>query len=189
VTTVLEQQITPVNELLTLCQFQLNDSANLLNDCGNNYLSSLNYVYSIGNIFQNSRCVEDGLIFFCNAINFLCGNSSNSSSSLREECAQVRDEQCIAEWRVIENLINAPLPDCNSFDDGANLTVSDISVMSCPDGFDIFCGICHPKCGESFQFNDRLVAAFDTWAIVLWVINFTGGIITLIVSIKKRNNM
>ena len=172
-----------------MCQSQMNDHIDSLNNCNNNYILALNYVYNLGVVFRNYQCVEDGLNFFCDAINFLCEVSTDNSSLLSEECVQIRDNQCLAEWRIVRNLFNASLPDCNTFNEGANLTVSDISSLPCPAHLDVFCGLCLPICGEQFPFNDSVETAFNAWKIILLIVSLSGGVVNLIVSIIKHKKM
>ena len=185
----LDQQIrSSTNILAGVCQFKLNKSTDLFNNCSN-IASNLNHVYSLGAILQNDRCVEDGVDFFCDVIDFLCDGSTNSSLSLSEECVQIRDNQCAGEWRVVENFLNLSLPDCSSFDEGANLTVSITPQLPCPDDFGVFCGLCLPICGRTFAYSDSVVTAYNVWQIITLIIGLTGGVITLIASIVKHTTM
>ena len=166
------------------CQSKLNISVDLFSNCT---ASSLNYVYSFGDILHNDQCVEDGLEFFCSAFDFLCDGVY--SLSLSEECSQIRDNKCATEWRIVENFVNITLLDCSSFDEGVNLTVSVTPQLPCPDDFGVFCGLCLPICGETLQYTDSVVTAYDVWLIVMLVISLIGGVITLIASIVKRATM
>jgi len=173
--------------LAELCQRKLNRTAELFNNCSN-ITSTLNYVYSLGFILHNDQCVKDGLDFFCKVINFLC-DGSNSFSSLTEECVQIRDNQCSGEWRIVDNFLNLSLLHCSSFDEGANLTESVTPQLPCPDDFGVFCGICLPLCGESLSYSDSVVTAYNASLIIMLVISFIGGMITLIASIVKHTTM
>jgi len=174
--------------LLGLCQSELNITGDFLNDC-NDTISAFNQVFNLGAVFKDYQCLNDGLKFFCDAIYFLCNGSTNVPSFLSEDCVQVRDDQCAPEWRSVGNLLNASLPDCSSFDEGANLTVSDIPVLPCPDNFGVFCGLCLPICGQALPFSDSAVTAYNVWQIILLIVLLTGAIITWIASIIKRKTM
>ena len=137
--------------------------------------------------------MENGLHFFCGAINiFFCDEflwgDGNGTLSLTEECVQIRDNQCAAEWRIVGNLFNLSLPDC-IFDDGDDLIVSDIPPLPCPDHFGIFCvSLCLPLCGEPFL-TDISSTTNSKWLTGLYVLSFIGGIMTLIASVVKRKTM
>jgi len=184
--TDVEQQIISSNVLVTMCQSL---SIDLLNDCSNEYISSLNGLYYFGTIFRNYECLEDGLNFFCDAISFFCGGPTNDSSLLGEECVQIRDNKCVAEWATVENLFNASLPDCSSFNEDSNLTIPDISTVPCPSPLRKFCGLCLLVCGNQFPFSDSVETAFYVWQIIFLIISLSGGVINLIVSIIKYENM
>ena len=168
------------------CQSKLNISVDLFSNCT---VSSLNYVYSIGVILHNDQCVEDGLEFFCNAIDFLCDGSTNNSLSLSEECIQIRDSKCATEWRIVENFVNITLPNCSNFVEGASSTVSATPQLPCPDNFGVFCGLCLPICGEISLFSDGVLTAYKVWLIIMLAISLTGGVITFIASVVKRATM
>ena len=183
-----EENIVSKNTLIEICQSQTTD---VLNDCDYDNLSAiiaLQSVYNLGAGLGNLDCSEDGLQFFCHAINFL-SDDHNGLLSLSEECVQIRDNQCAAEWRIVKSLFNTSLPDCNSFNKSDNLTVSDISHLPCPYNFGVFCDfLCLPLCsGEPHK--GSVVAAYNIFSITLYLISIVGGIIALIVSVIKRKKM
>jgi len=184
-----ELNITSDNLLLEACELISNESMHLI--CSISDVSALNSVYNVGIMLGNEQCTEDGLEFFCNAVSFLCNDylwsDGNSTSSLSEECVQIRDNQCATEWRIVENLFNLSLPDCSSFDEGANLTLSDAPILPCPNDFGVFCGLCLPLCSSPLPKDIRTTYAALT--IVLFVITLIGGVIVLITSIRKRKTM
>ena len=170
--------------LLDMCQ---SENINLFENCLAPEATAISTVYNIAE--RKSSCTRNGLQFFCEAISFLCDGSTNISSTLSKECVQTRDNRCAGEWRIVENFLNLSLPDCSSFDEGANLTVSNIPVLPCPDTFGVFCGsLCFPLCGEPVLAED-LADVYNVMMILLYVINLTGGVITLIASIIKRKTM
>ena len=178
--------------LLEACESISNESLCLTcDDCDMSEVTALYSVYNVGAMLGNRHCTEDGLNFFCNAVSFLChdflNNNSNSTLSLSEECVQIHDNQCAAEWRIVENMFNLSLTDCSSFDDGANLTVSDAPMLPCPDDFGVFCGLCLPLCENPLPSEVRTI--YTAVTIVLFIISLIGGVIALITSIIKRKKM
>ena len=178
--------------LIETCQqFISNESIYLLDNCSSTEATAISFVYDTASKKQRSECTNNGIQFFCNAITFLCGGFMFlcNRSSLNEECVQIRDNQCAAEWRIVENLFNLSLPDCESFDDGTSIVIaSDIPNLQCPDKFREFCGsVCLPVCGKPLAGD--IVDVFKIIIIVLYIISLTGGVMTLIVSIIKRKKM
>jgi len=179
--------------LIETCQqFISNESIYLLDNCSSREATALSFVYGTASKRERSECTNNGMQFFCNAITFLCGGFTflcNISSSLNEECIQIRDNRCAAEWRIVENLFNLSLPDCDNFDDGTSITIaSDIPNLQCPDKFREFCrSVCLPVCGKPL--SGDIVDVFKIMIIVLYIISLTGGVITVIVSIIKRKKM
>ena len=150
---------------------------------------ALQSVYNLGVRLGNNQCMEDGIHFFCNAINLLCNDHDcNSSLSLSKECIQIRDNRCAAEWRIVQNFFTSSLPDCSGFDDGDNTTIPEIPTLPCPDGFEVFCGLCLPKCGST-PYSHGIATAYDALSIGLCFISLIGGAICLIFSIIKRERM
>ena len=184
--------ITSDNLLLEACKLISNESIHLICDNFNiSEVTALNSVYNVGAMVGNGQCTEDGLDFFCNAVSFLCHDylwsDGNSTLSLSEECFQIRDNHCAPEWRIVENLFNLSLPDCSSFDEGANLTILDAPMLPCPVDFGMFCGLCLPLCHSPLPRDIRTIYAAVT--IVLFVLSLIGGMITLITSIIKRKTL
>jgi len=65
----------------------------------------------------------------------------------------------------------------------------DIPQLVCPENFESFCeSLCLPSCGKPIVGGD-FENIYNFVVIILFVINLTGGLITLIVSIKKRETM
>ena len=137
---------------------------------------------------MNDKCTEDGLPFFCTAIDSLC--VGNTNLSLNEKCIQVRDNRCSTEWRIIENLFNISVPSCDSFKNGTNVIFSSAPIQTCPDLFEVFCGsMCLPSCQQITLLRDGVNTAFRVWFTILYAVNVIGGVITIIASIVYRQKM
>ena len=134
----------------------------------------------------NDQCSEAVLQFFCNAINAI----DTDNYTLINECSKVRDDECAAEWRIAENFLNASLPDCGSFDTGANFTTARAPVLGCPDDFGVFCGsICQPLCDEISIFNDATTDAYKVLNITFHIMSLIGGVVTLLACCLRRKKM
>ena len=144
----------------------------------------LSLVYNVANVLNNHQCTENALSFFCNATYTLCDDDSYPLVS--EECVQVRDNHCAAEWRIVDNLINSSALDCNVFQNEADSVVPD---LKCPDNFEIACNLlCLPSCDFTPYSSDNTIA-FKVWSFFFLIASFIGGVITLIASFFNRDKM
>ena len=161
------------------------------NDVQASAVTALALVYGLGVMLDNRSCIDDGVSFIFNSIDVLC-NNVNGSSMLTEECVEIRDSDCALEWRIVGNLLpNVSIPDCSSFDDGANLTFSTVAPpQTCPNNFDVFCDtFCLPVCGEASPYSDSTTDFYHVWAILMVVISLTGAITAFICFYLKRETM
>lgn len=161
----------------------------MFGNCTNSILLALSVVYNAAVSFRNNVCIENMLSFSCKVAYELCGDNS-STSSLSEECVQVRDNSCAAEWRIAINILNVTLPSCSSFSDNADLVSSTIPQLMCPEQYGIFCdSMCLPLCSEFTTFDDRITAASRVWTIFFYTFAIIGGVITLIACFLTRKKM
>ena len=147
-------------------------------------VTELSLVYDVANEFNNHQCTENALSFLCNATYTLCDDDSYPLVS--EECVQVRDNYCAAEWRIVDNLINSSTVDCSVIE---NETDSIIPDLKCPDNFEFACdSLCLPSCDFTPYSSDSTIA-FRVWSFFFFVISLIGGGITLIASCFNRHKM
>ena len=148
-------------------------------------MTELNLVYNLASRLDNDRCTENALSFFCNATYSLC-DEDNDLLLLSEECVQVRDNNCAAEWRIVDNLLNSSALDCDAFE---NKTDSIVPTLICPDNFEIVCNsLCLPSCDFTPHSND-VTTAYRIWSSSFLIFSLIGGVITLIASFLKREKM
>ena len=172
-------------------QSQMNHSMSNCNDIQASAVTALALVYDLGIMLDSRSCVEGGISFFFNSTAVLSGNASGSSM-LTEECVEIRDNDCAMEWRIIGNLLpNVSIPDCSSFDDGANLTFSAVAPpQTCPNNFDVFCDtFCLPVCGEASPYSDSTANFYHVWSILMVAISLTGAIAAFVAFFLKRETM
>ena len=88
-------------------------------------------------------------------------------------------------------LANVSIPDCSSFNDGANLTFSAVApTLTCPDNFDVFCdAACLPVCGGVSPYSNTINTFYAVWTIAMFVICVTGGIIDFVAYYLNRKTM
>ena len=145
-------------------------------------------VYDLSFITGNSLCSASILSLFCSTVALYDG--CNVTKSLDEECVQVRDNECAAEWRIVETLFNLTLPDCSSLNETGNILLSKAPTQMCPDEFGVLCGsICQPLCAEFSLHNDATTTIYAVFEIILNCISIIAGLVTIAASIYERKKM
>lgn len=143
-------------------------------------------VYELSFALGNGQCGEAVLQFFCNVIDVI----DDDGQALFQQCLEVRDDKCAAEWRIAEIFFDVPLPSCDSFNGSSNFTFERAPVLSCPDDFGIFCGsLCQPLCARISLFNDAATVAYEVINIILHTISVVAGVITILVCCIQRKKM
>ena len=150
-------------------------------------ITELNLVYNAASKLDNSRCTQNSLSYFCNATYSLCDDEN--VLSLCEECVQVRDNDCAAEWRIVDNLLNSSALDCGSFNTANDLNLSIIPTLMCPDNFDVVCNsLCLPSC-DFTPHSNGVAIAYRIWSSSFYILSLIGGVITLVACFSKREKM
>lgn len=159
------------------------------NICLTSGLPLLQSLQSINSVLNNKQCQNSAVPFFCNAIQVLCDHS-RFIVGLDEMCIQVRDRDCISEWRAYELFFNRTLPNCTSFTKDGNLTFSKAPRLVCPNAFDLYCGsFCLPSCKNFFQLSTDAITAANAIRIALIALGMLGGMFNLIVCILNGRKM
>ena len=163
-------------------------SAELFNNCSDSsMITELSLIYNIANELNNHQCTETSLLFFCNVTYTLCGD--DHSLSLREECVQVRDDTCVAEWRIVDNLLNNSTLNCTLFENENDSILPIAPTLMCPDNFEIVCNsFCLPSCNYNPTGNNN-DNVFRVWLSSFSIFALIGGMITLIMCFVKREKM
>ena len=169
--------------LVELCQTELNQTGNLFNNCSDNLITELNLVYNAASMLDNHRCTENALPLFCNTT---CSDDNTLPQS--EECVQVRDDNCAAEWRIVDNLLNGSSLDCATFKSETDLKLSFVPIL-CPDNFEVVCNsLCLPSC-DLIPHSNGVTTAYRVWSSCFLILLLTGGVITLVACFLKRKKM
>ena len=148
----------------------------------------LQLVYDFSFVTGNSQCSEVILSLVCKAVTLY--DDSDMATSLDEECLEVRDNKCAAEWRLVETFFNITLLDCNSLNDTGDISLSRAPTQSCPDDFGVLCGsICQPLCAEISLFNDAATTAYEVLNIIFHSISVVSGFVTLFACVYDRKKM
>jgi len=159
-------------------------------ECNQSAITALSVIFAIGWYMENTECYYDSLSFFCNATLLLC-NGNGSTVDLTEECEEVRDNNCISEWRIVEGFFDESIPDCMSYREGGNMTFSRAPSFQCPSKFDHFCGsACLPVCDGHYLITENTFDfVFYVLAIITGTICLIGAVITLIACYYNRHKM
>ena len=157
--------------------------------CLNQSQSLVQSVLAINTALNNDQCNSSAVPFFCNATYSLCGDDTYMMD-ISVECVQVRDNDCAIEWRVLENFLGVPIPDCGSFSEDGNLSFTKAPPLNCSDQFDVFCdSMCLPVCSEFSQISHDAAVTSNALTILFEVIGLIGGVITLIACVFNRKTM
>jgi len=157
--------------------------------CLNLSQSLIQSVLALNTALNNDQCNSSAVPFFCNATLSLCGDDSYTMD-ISEECEQVRDNDCAIEWRILENLFDASIPDCGSFSEGHDLSFFKAPLLNCSDQFDVFCGsMCLPLCSEFSQTSHGATVTSTALTILFEIIGIISGVVTLIACIFNRKTM
>jgi len=149
----------------------------------------LQSINAISSVLNNEQCKNSSLPLFCNATHLLCGDVK-SNVDLEKKCLQVRDHDCAVEWRILENIFHATLPDCTSFAVGGNITFSKAPALNCSEEFDIYCNsFCLPSCERFYQISKKSTIISNYVIITLIAISVIEGVFTLIICIFNRKTM
>jgi len=145
-------------------------------------------VYDFSFVTGNSQCSEVILSLFCNAVTLY--DDGDMTTSLHEECLQVRDNECAAEWRIVETLLNLTLLDCDSLNKIENISLSKAQPRTCPNDFGVLCGsICQPLCAEISFYDDATATVYKVFNILFQCTSLLTGLITIVASIYDRKKM
>ena len=162
----------------------------LYNICLTSSLTLLQSIDAFSSMLNNEQCNNSALPFICNATHLLCGDDVNLEVDLQDKCVGIRDYDCAVEWRALENIFDALLPDCRSFAIGGNITFSKAPPLVCPDEFDLYCGsFCLPSCERFSQVSWNAIIISNIVTISLIALSLFGGACTLIVCILNRKEM
>ena len=160
------------------------------NICLASSLTLLQSIDAFSSVLNNEQCNNSALPFICNATRLLCGDGISLEVDIQDKCVEIRDYDCAVEWRALENIFDAPLPDCTSFTVGGNITFSIAPPLVCPDEFDKYCdSFCLPSCKRFSQVSWNAIIISNIVTISLIALSLLGGVCTLIVCILNRKNM
>ena len=132
--------------------------------------------------YTNPFCINSTYQSFCKALNHC---SSGQDVHARELlCTQVRQNNCSAEWRILEvNNRSEELIDCQGF--------GETSQPNCADQFDLANNnsICLPLCKEFSQYGPNFTEFIVALTAIAHLVNLVGGIIVIIACVLSKTKM
>ena len=150
----------------------------------------LQSLQAFNSLLHNDQCLNSAIPFYCNVTEVLCDDNNTFILGLEEQCIQVRDHDCVVEWRAYENFFDTLLPDCTSFAEDGSLTFSKAPALVCPSEFDLYCdSFCLASCADFYQLSTEAIIAANTVLIILIFLGLLGGVFNLIVCILNRKKM
>lgn len=139
----------------------------------------------------SSECRNKFLSFLCAQFIAPCNpDDPNAIRPTAEECKEVRDDVCYAEWRLLELSRYAQLlPNCSSLNDSSE-SMDIRPDLVCNKQFGLFCdSLCLPLCKEFSQNSEGLTVLQDILFIFAAISSLIGGMIVIIIAIYRRNSM
>ena len=136
----------------------------------------------VASAFTNVFCARRTYLVFCEALNFCSINNDTAARSIL--CAEVRQEHCTAEWRIMEvNNRSEYLIDCYG--------LGETGKPNCVEQFDLAYGdsICLPLCKDFSQHNERFTDAIVALYGFVHLVNVLGGIIVFVACVFNRKKM
>lgn len=144
-----------------------------------------------------SECKNKLLSFLCAYYYKPCDLNSTDAMAIwptANECREIRDDLCYAEWKLLElseyaSLNSQLVPNCSTFG-GSDPTIDNRLNVSCNEQFGLFCdSLCLPLCKKFSQNSDGITLLQDILFIFAAVTSLIGGTIVIIIAIYRRNSM
>ena len=153
-------------------------------------LTLLQSLQAFNSWLHNDQCLNSAIQFYCNATQVPCDDNNTFILGLQEQCIQVRDNDCAVEWREYENCFDTLLPNCTSFAEDGNLTLSKDAALVCPKEFDLYCdSFCLASCEDFYLLSKNTISGTNVVVVIVTILGLLGSIFTLIVCILNRRKM
>jgi len=147
----------------------------------------------VGTNFVSEQCAEVVLPFLCQYIHPPCDGNGSVNLISQEQCSNIRDVVCAAEWRlVMATSSSSLLPVCEHFsnvDNTDNTTQITPQPLQCHYQFKEYCSLCLPLCGEFSQYKASTKLAERSVLIFAGASAFVGGILVFIAAIFRRKSL
>ena len=147
----------------------------------------------------SDECLTAVKPFLCQYIYPPCDGNGSTKFITQEQCINVRDKMCKAEWRLaMTTKFRSLLPVCEEIDIDVNdndfiwneTEINDISQpLKCHYQFKEFCGVCLPLCDSFSQYPDKVKLIERIVIIIAAVLAVIGAIIVFISAAIRRKEM
>ncbi|XP_065890577.1 uncharacterized protein [Dysidea avara] len=122
---------------------------------------------------SNSSCINSTKDLFCDNLD-ICRNSSNVNYII---CRVVRVEYCSEEWMMLK------------VEETEKFNCDEFVQLKCSDQFGNNGSVCLPLCEKFSYFGETFTTAYIVLNGISNGVNIIGGIVVIIVSIRKRKKM
>ena len=139
----------------------------------------------------SEECSAVVLPFLCQYVHPPCDGNGSAQFITQEQCINIRDDVCKAEWRIAMTTEQGDLlPVCETFGtDGESIIVNDTEPLKCHHQFKEFCGVCLPICGVFLHYSDQDTFAVRTAGIASVSSVLISGFIFIIFAVIRPSQM
>ena len=138
----------------------------------------------------SEECSAAVLPFLCQYVYPPCDSNSSTQFITQEQCINIRDDLCEAEWRIAMTIEHGNLlPVCETFGTGSVTTVNNTEPLRCHYQFKEFCGVCLPLCGIFSQYPDDVHFTQAAVTIAGGVLVVISGLIYVIFTVIRPSQM
>ena len=139
------------------------------------------------------ECRNSFLSFLCASLIMPCDPTDPDAMAVQPtalECQDIRDNECFAQWKLLELSRYASfLPNCSELH-GSDESTDMRPKVVCNEQFGLYCdSLCLPLCEEFSQNSDGLTLLQDILFIFAGLSSLIGGTIVIIISIYRRSSM
>ena len=142
----------------------------------------------------SDECSAVVMPFLCQYVYPPCDGNGSAQFITQEQCINIRDNVCEAEWGIAISLGQGNLlPVCETFvadNESSVATVEDDGgPLVCHYQFREYCHLCLPLCGTFSQYPDQVKLGERAVIILSAVLALLGGFVVLIAAVVRRSEM
>ena len=129
--------------------------------------------------------------FLCQYVHPPCDGNGSAQFITQEQCINIRDDVCKAEWRIAIIIGQGNLlPVCETLNTSSVTNVNDTEPLKCHYQFKEFCGVCLPLCGNFLTYPDpQDQSTVKAAAIASAVLVLISGFIFIVVAVIRPSQM
>ena len=128
--------------------------------------------------------------FLCQYVYPPCDGNGSTQFITQEQCINIRDDLCEAEWRIAMTIEHGNLlPVCETFGTGSVTTVNNTEPLRCHYQSKEFCGVCLPLCGIFSQYPDYGIFTETAVVIAVGVLVLISALYCIIFAVIRPSQM